>query len=368
MKRLAIFLPSLDGGGAEKMMLALAERFVARGVQCDLVIAISKGQFLDKVPTGVRLVELSKKKTIHAVFALTKYLHRESPDTLLATIFAANICALIASAMAPRKLRTVICEANLSQIDLRSKSLLRTALNYMITLPLYHKAASVIAISNGVQQSLLDNHLAKASRIRLIYNPACLATHHPEAPRKRSNNLLVACGRLEPQKDYPTLLRAFARIRKTSNTKLWILGEGTLRQQLETECKKLGLEDFVSFKGFAHNPERYMCEATVFVHSALFEGFGLVLVEALSSGCPVVATDCPGGVREVLAGGKYGTLVPVGDDAALADAILRILRGEVTFPDASEHLRQFDIDHVADAYLATLFPDACLKPHQPSAI
>lgn len=336
-------------------MLTLAERFVARGVRCDLVVAISKGQFMDQVPAGVRLFELGKQKTIHATFALSQYLRRENPDALLATTFAANICALLASAITFRKLRTVITESSPSEINFNGGSIIRATSNRLAALLLYRTASNVIAISNGVRSGLLDNHLVSASQIMVIYNPSNVAARcHEELVRQ--SNLLIACGRLVDVKDYPTLLRAFARVREVFDAKLWILGEGVLQDVLEQQREELGLTDCVTFRGFVQNPARYMREAAIFVHSARFEGFGLVLAEALASGCSIVATDSPGGVREVLADGRYGTLVPVGDDAALADALLRVLRGEVKFPDASEHLRKFDIDHVTNLYLSVLLP------------
>lgn len=338
-------------------MLKLAERFVAEGIQCDLIVAISKGRLMDQVPTGVRLVELGKKKTIHATFALAKYLRHEKPGALLATTFAANICGLLASSLVLNEMRTVIAESSPSEINFNSESFIRATSNRLAALLLYHRASSIIAISQGVRTGLLENHLADASKIKVIYNPSNTDREKfGDGSLVRKSNLLVACGRLVDVKDYPTLLRAFALVRKAFDVKLCILGEGSLQGVLEQQCQQLGLTDCVTFKGFVRNPARYMREAAIFVHSARFEGFGLVLAEALANGCPIVATDCPGGVREVLAEGKYGTLVPVGDDVALADAILQILRGAVKFPDATEHLRDFDIDHVANAYLSVLFP------------
>lgn len=355
-RSIAIFLPSLDGGGAERVMLSLAECFVARGVRCDLVIAITKGQLLDRVPTGVRLVKLNKHKTITAVFALAGYLRRQRPDALLATVFTANICACLAAILALTKIRVVICEANPSGCDMQSSSRWRTVANRLAALAFYRRANEVIAISHGVRQSLLDEKLAKASRLHVICNPVTRSSPSFISAQERSKTDLVACGRLERQKDYPTLLRAFKRACNVFDARLVILGEGSLRQPLEFQAKDLGIEAKLVFAGFVPDPQQYMLNAAAFVHTARYEGFGIVLLEALACGCPIVATDCPGGVREVLADGKYGILVPVGDDEALAAAILRVLKGEVHFPDASEYLRQFDVERVADAYLSVLFP------------
>jgi glycosyltransferase involved in cell wall biosynthesis len=355
MKHLAVFLPSLGGGGAEKVMLTLVEHFTARGVRCDLVVAINGGQLTDQVPPGVRLIEFGKRKTIHAVAALANYLRRDKPDALLATVFSANTCALLASALAPGKRRTVVCESSLSEMAYGDDVSVRVQVNRMLASALYRKAHKIVAISKGVRESILRTYSVRESDVRIIYNPICSARNLGNGVHKRRDNLLVACGRLEPPKDYPTMLRAFARVLQQHDARLRILGQGSLREVLEQQCADLGITDRVIFEGFVRDPGRRMCEATVFLHTASFEGFGLVLAEALANGCPVVATDCPGGVREVLDGGKYGILVPVGDDAALANAILSVLREEVKVSDPSEHLHKFDTECVAEQYMEVLF-------------
>lgn len=365
MKHLAIFLPSLDGGGAEKVMLALAERFVSRGVQCDLVIAISKGALLNQVPKGVRLIKLGKLKTIRAVFALTNYLNREHPNTLLATVFSANICALLAATLSPARTRIVTCEASLPDIDARSSQPWRTIVNRIAARTLYRTADSIIAISSAVRFSLLKSKLARSSHIHTIYNPILIPSKQIAKKNPSSTPLIISCGRLELQKDYPTLLRAFARIRAKQQAKLVILGEGSLRHTLEMLTETLGISDDVVFSGFVNDPIIHMRDATVFTHSACYEGFGVVFLEALTCGLPIVATDCPGGTREVLADGRFGTLVPVGDDLAMAVAIENILARKVTFPDATEHLKQFDIERITDLYLDVLFPASSHASNHP---
>ncbi|WP_018972778.1 glycosyltransferase [Rudaea cellulosilytica] len=355
-EHIAIFLPSLDGGGAERVMLALADRFVSRGLRCDLVIAIDKGQLLDCVPPGVRLIKLHKHKTLRAVFALARYLRCERPDALLATVFTANICALLAAMLALTDTRVVTCEASLTEFDMQSSKRWQTTANRLAAGLLYRRADEVIAISNGVRQSLLKNRLVAPSRVHVVHNPLPFFVSPSERIRAKIKPLVLACGRLEPQKDHATLLRAFANARKHLDARLVVLGEGSLLQALQFQTKELDIEDDVTFIGFIPDPQRYMLEASAFVHTARYEGFGIVLLEALACGCPIIATDCPGGVREVLADGKYGTLVPVGDDQALAAAIEQILTGKVQFPDAGDYLRQFDIDRVAEKYLSVLFP------------
>ncbi|NER82856.1 MAG: glycosyltransferase family 4 protein, partial [Leptolyngbya sp. SIO1D8] len=137
--------------------------------------------------------------------------------------------------------------------------------------------------------------------------------------------LLVACGRLHPQKGYPYLLEAIAKVKQQLPIQLWILGEGSLRSTLERQIETLGLTDTVRLLGFQANPYQYMAAADVFVLSSLYEGFGNVIVEAMACGVPVVATDCPHGPAEILEHGKSGLLAPPGDADALAQQILTFL-------------------------------------------
>lgn len=338
-------------------MLALAERFIARGVRCDIVIAISKGQLLGRVPAGVRLVELGKRKTIHAVFALAKYLRKERPQVVLSTVFAANIAALMANIFSAHATRIVLREANQTALDLNDSGTIAKHLNRLALACLYQRAEAVIAVAESVAAGLILTGVVEKPRLHVIRNPApCSLALRTSNTACADRPMILACGRLEPQKNHASLLRSFAKVQNSLDATLVILGEGSLLPSLQNEARELGIDSTVTFAGYVRNPHEWMRRASVFVHPSRFEGMSNVLIEALACGCPIVATDCPGGSREVLADGKYGTLVPVGDDAALTDAILQVLRGQVAFPDAGEHLRKFDIEHVTDAYLSVLFP------------
>jgi glycosyltransferase involved in cell wall biosynthesis len=353
---ISIFLPSLDGGGAEKIMLLLAKKFVERGYRCQIVIAITKGKLLDAVPSGVGLVKLGERKTILSSLKLARYLRREKPSALLATVFTANLTALLANLLAGNQTRTVIVEASPTDHDVVASSGFRTWINVRAAKALYRHAAASIAISEGVRKVLLDMRLIDEKRIHVIYNPVPLP---PLAQNRRLIGVptILACGRLEPQKDYETLLRVFARVRSKIHARLLILGEGSLESSLKRQAAELGITDAVRFAGFVADPGLHMNEAAVFVHTARYEGFGVVLLEALARRCPIIATDCPGGIRTVLDNGTFGALVPLDDDEALSQAIVSVLNGSLTFPDPKKHLEKFDPDVIADHYLSVLFPN-----------
>lgn len=355
-ERIAIFLPSLGGGGAEKVMLALAGSFVARDLDCDIVIAISEGELLDSIPHGVRLVELHKRKTTAATFALARYLRRERPTALLSTVFTANITALLAGIISFSGIRLVTCEASPTDWDVIASSWWRTLLNKLVAHILYRYADATIAVSNGVRDSLLRERLVSPNRVHVVPNPVPAGAPSKRSRRNSTIPMVLSCGRLEPQKDHATLLRAFGQLRRRMNAHLSILGAGALRESLEELARSLGIASDVFFAGFVPTPYDYMRDAAVFVHTARYEGFGVVLLEALACGCPVITTDCPGGIRDVIADGRYGALIPVGDDTALAEAMEAVLRGRLTFPDPTEHLQKFQLDVIADAYITLLLP------------
>lgn len=356
-KHIAIFLPSLDGGGAEKVALTLSRLFSKKGHRCDVLIAINRGSLLSCVPDEIRLVNFNKMKTSHASVSLARYLIKERPSVLLATVFTANLTASLAYILSGMKTRLVLCEASLPEFDVIAPSRIQTVINKLSARLLYKFAHASIAISKDVKQNLMKQKLVSPHRIHVIPNPVdpALFIRPPSAAERKQE--LVACGRLEAQKDYPTLIRAFAELRKKIDVRLVILGEGTLQNSLEELANDLGVIQHIHFAGFVAHPEDYMRRAAVFIHTARYEGFGIVFLEALASGCPVVATDCPGGVRDVLEDGRYGALVPVGDPIAISETVLSILRGERTFPSALNHLKSFDQDTICARYLDVLLPE-----------
>jgi glycosyltransferase involved in cell wall biosynthesis len=163
--------------------------------------------------------------------------------------------------------------------------------------------------------------------------------------------VFVAIGRLVEQKDFPTLLRAFAKVAARRPARLMILGEGRLRSALMDLAAELGIVDRFYLAGFQPNPLPFMREAAAVVLSSRYEGFAIVLAEALACGAKVVSTDCPEGPAEILDGGAYGMLVPVGDDAALADAMLNTLDARVDRERLKQRGRDFSMEACGRHYL-----------------
>lgn len=362
-KKIAIFLPDLRGGGGERSMLNLAQGLAEEGCAVDLVVAQREGAYVTQVPATVRLIDLGAGqiaggwRTMRRLPALVRYLRKERPVALLAALSEANLVAVVAWRLAGIPGRVVINEQNtlsLSALDSPNR-LMRFAPSF--ARHLYGQADSVVGVSQGVADDLVQQVKVPAHRVRVIHNPGITPTVRakaqalPDHPWLRPGEppVVLGVGRLTKQKDFPTLIQAFAQVYKTHAARLIILGEGGDRPQLEAQICAAGLQEVVSLPGFTENPYAYMARARVFVLSSLWEGLPTVLVEALYCGAGLVATDCPSGPREILAHGKYGYLTPVGATDAIADAIRKILDGNAPHPP-TESWQPYTLESVVAQY------------------
>ncbi len=361
--RLSVFLPSMRGGGAERVMSTLTREFVRRGHEVDLVLAKAEGPYLAEVPGSVRIVDLKASRVLASLPALVRYLHRERPEAMLSAMGHANVVALWARRLAGVKTRLVVSERNALSSAARHVPSRRQKLMPWIVRCFYPWADGIIAVSAGVADDLSRTARLRRESITVIYNPVMI----PELLEKADASLdhpwfvpgeppvLLGVGRLSVPKDFSTLIRAFARVRGARPARLLILGEGEERPRLESLVQELGLERDVSMPGFVENPFSYMRRASVFVLSSLWEGFPNVLGEALACGCPVVSTDCPSGPAEILDNGRYGKLAPVGDERALAEAILATLEAPPDAGTLRERAEDLFREDIPERYLKVLF-------------
>ncbi|MCB0060893.1 MAG: glycosyltransferase [Caldilineaceae bacterium] len=366
-RKVAIFLPDLRGGGGERSMLNLAQGLAEQGHRVDLVVAQCEGAYVTQVPTAVQLIDLGAGRvvngwrTMRRLPALVRYLQRERPVALLAALSEANLVAVAAWRMAGIPGRVVINEQNtlsISALDSPNR-LMRLAPRF--ARHLYGQADSVVGVSQGVVDDLVDRLNVPATRVRVIHNPgitpvvrakAQAAVDHPwlavgEPP------VVLGVGRLTKQKDFPTLIQAFAQVQKTHAARLLILGEGPDRPALEAQIRAQGLQEVVALPGFVENPYAYMARAKVFVLSSLWEGLPTVLVEALYCGAGLVATDCPSGPREILGNGQFGYLTPIRDIHAIATAIQKTLDGQGPQPPV-ESWQPYTLETVVAQYTEVL--------------
>lgn len=360
--RLAIFLPSLEGGGAERVYTDLANHFVASGVPVDMVLIWPRGRYLAELDARIRLIDLGVGSRAQAIPALARYLRRESPEVLLSAMDIANVVALLAHRLSRRRVRVVVsCHVNQSLQARHGGQLHDRALPWLTRL-LYPGADRIVAVSHGVADDLAKLLKRPIERIDVIYNPIAVDAVRAQAAEKIGHPwlcegeppVLLSVGRLIPQKDYPTLFRAVAKVRQNRAVRLIVLGEGPERAALEQLAGQIGISEILAMPGFVDNPFAFMRQARLFVLSSRWEGFGLVILEALACGCPVFSTDCPSGPAEILERGEYGKLAPVGDVDAMARGIEECLDAPVDSERLVMRARDFALDRIAGMYLESL--------------
>jgi len=358
--RVAIFLPSLEGGGAERAMSRLAAEFANRRISVDLVLARKIGPYLQQVPATIRIVNLDSRRVIASVPRLVRYLRNEKPACLISALSHANVVAIFSHLLATSPAKLIVSERAPPFQAQSNAKLLRDRLLPFLIGKLYKYADHVIAVSHGVANQLALLGVPR-NKIAVIYNPvvdnALLDSAKEDVDHPwfvpHAPPVIVAAGRLAKEKDFQTLIRAFSLVRKTRQVRLIILGEGENRTELHNLTQELGVADDVSLPGFVENPYKYMKRARAFTLSSLFEGFPNVLVEAMACGAPIISTDCPGGSAEILENGRWGRLTAVGDAVTLANSIREVLDA-ASHPDVESRAALFSIEKMTDQYLKVI--------------
>lgn len=314
-------------------MLDIARGLSQHGLAVDLILVRATGPYLEFVPPDVRLVDLNSRRAILCLPAFVRYLRRERPDMLISTSPEINVIAILTRRLFVRNMAVAARRASTFTMEFKHGGF-KERLVLRLERLLLRSADAVITNSQGAASDFACAAPHLAWKTRVIHNPvvwpdlAKMASEPVDHPwlQDPSTPVIFGAGRLVPVKDYPTLLRAFAKVvLKSRPARLIILGEGPDRCALRHIAEELGATKAVDFQGFVSNPFAYMSRADVFVLSSLYEGSPNALVQAMACGTPVVSTDCPSGPREILQDGALGRLMPVGDWRALGEAILETL-------------------------------------------
>jgi glycosyltransferase involved in cell wall biosynthesis len=403
-ERVAFLLDNLNGGGAERVILDIAEGFSALGYDVDLLVCEARGVLLDSIPTSINLVVLNPTNQLSGLWAalgasgsglsailsciasirkiprsfrfipaIGEYLQRVRPSVLLSALPKSNIAAVLAQARAGVNTR-VFVGAHISML-VRSQQGLETGrgqFHHMIPLlrHCYLRAAGVIAVSEGVAEDAVSFLQIDPHRVHVVYNPVTVREPVEEKNKPPSHRwfvpnaapVVLGIGRLVAQKNFRLLVEAFARVRQHADIRLIILGgdessaeQMAHRKELQELAAGLGVGSDVDLPGYQPNPHRYLRAARMFVLSSDYEGFGNVIVEALLAGCPVVSSDCPSGPAEILDNGRYGLLTPVNDVEQLAAAIVATLD---TIPERQKLLErglEFSLERAVEGYHRLFF-------------
>ncbi|HBT83962.1 MAG TPA: glycosyl transferase [Desulfuromonas sp.] len=367
-------MPSLGGGGAERAMLNLAGGLLDAGFRVDLLLANATGPYLPQVAAQVRIIDLARGRVLTCLPGLVRYLRAHRPQVFLSTPFRANIVVLLARMLARSPVRVFVREAATLSETLRTLPPWGAWKAVTLARLIYPRADGIIAVSEGVASDLQALLRLNPRLLKVINNPVvtrdllAMADAALEHPWFHSGALpvILGVGRLAPQKDFDTLIKSFALVRRQLECRLMILGEGPERQALQQLVAELGLGEAVALPGFVPNPFPYMRQARLLVLSSRHEGLPNVLIQAMALGTAVIATDCPSGPAEILDQGNFGPLVAIGDTDAMAAAMVSLLTCP---PSAASKMRlmeraaNYHVDRILQDYLRFFFPPAWTSSH-----
>ncbi|MCP1673960.1 glycosyltransferase involved in cell wall biosynthesis [Natronocella acetinitrilica] len=355
--RLAILAPFKAWGGIERKIMILCHEFLALGVQPQLIL--TRGgvvPYPDELPKEVEIVDLGSGGKLDSVMKLTRFLKHERPAALLTAKDHSAKVAILSRILSRTDVPIFVKITNTLSFTLRRPMKRRSARW------LYGYADRLIAVSGGVRDDLIENFGIPPEKVQVIYNPTVTPsiaerkTHPVDHPWLQGDGppVIIGVGRLTPQKDFPMLIRAFAKVRQQREARLIILGDGPLHDELITCAREAGVGDDVDLPGYVSDPIPYLARGSLFALSSRYEGLANVLIEALAAGLPAVATDCPSGPMEILQAGRIGPLVTVGDADALAQAMLDTLDNPPTQETLARGLDRFRSDKVALQYLQVM--------------
>jgi glycosyltransferase involved in cell wall biosynthesis len=360
--RIACFFSTSGHSGVDRAAKHLIPALAGRGYRVDLLKVRRHGPNLDEIPPGVSVVDLGSRHTYGCIPALVRYLRRERPAVMLSDKDRVNRTALAARWLAGVPTRLIFSSGTTISIDLATRGALERWIQRRSMGRLYPFADQVIVTSRGVADDMAAYTGLARERILVVPSPVVPMSLFKTVPARpdhpwiadRSMPLILGVGELSERKDFDTLIRAFARVRAIRPCRLMILGRGGARERLLALAESLDVAEHLALPGFVPNPYAFMAHADLFAFTSRWEGLGFVIIEALAVGTPVVATDCPSGPAEILQGGRYGPLVPVGDDAALAESILSTLDDGLPPETLREAARPYEIEAATDAYLAAM--------------
>lgn len=397
-----------QGGGVDRCQWRLANEYARQGHRVDVVVFDTRGIDTSRIPSSINLVALSPsgnmktklfilrhlRHLLRSIFlpillplrpnqrlrylpGLTAYLRRSTPDIFISAGTYENVVSLLANAVTGYKTPILVSERNpLSEKLKKDKHANKARWKHLPPLlnKLYPKAAAVVAISHTLRDDLTKELSIDPKCFATIYNPVIdnhsLQVIETALPPHRwlgrkDYPVIVCVGRLRKQKDYPTILRALAHLKKTSPHRLIIVGDGPEKKNLKNEAEMLGVSEDVDFVGYKENALEFIASADVFVLCSIYEGLPAVLIEALAAGAPIVSTDCPGSSAEILANGRYGVLVPPRDPEALADGIKKALNTTLDPRALRQRGRQFTVELASHRYLEAAGLDTGNKRLQP---
>lgn len=347
-------IPSFNVGGAERVTINVIKWVERQGEKITLVVLDGRGSLREEVPKGVEVIDLNTGRLRFSIISIASILKERKPATVFSTIDYVNFAVIFIIRILKINTNVVIREASTPSMVLKEMTFPKKNLYPYIYRFLYSKADFIVAQCDCMKKDIIDNFLIRDSQVVRIYNPIDV-----ERVRRKSKVFfpsefsphavnIVTAGRLVESKGYGVLLKAFSVLLKNvSNAKLFIIGDGPLRNGLSLLARELEIENEVRFLGFLANPYPYIRYADLYVLSSNREGFPNVLLEALACGTKVVATDCNSGPREIIGNNEFGHLARVNDPDSLALAMHEYLN---TMNKTADRAEMFDISKGGQQY------------------
>lgn len=371
MKKRRVFFicNNLKGGGAERMILNILQHLDPDKFEVYLVLFEQEGIHLNFLPPHVNKIFFNRKgKMSYIKIILTvsyKLFSGLKPDIVVSFMILPNILTLVSSLLSFIKPKIVISIRNNPKMDFINQRF-RT-IKKILMYSLYPFANHMIVVSEGVKKSLVKYFKFNEDKIKVVYNGVNidsiekLAREKPDDIRfdpKGSCYYVTACGRLNYQKGFPYLIKAFSRIANRIKAKLFIIGEGEERESLTTLIKNLNMENMIFLTGYKANPFQYIARSDIFVLSSLFEGFPNIIGETMVCGTPIISTDCPFGPDEIIEHGINGILIPPRNIDILADTLLTLLKDK-SYRDrlslaGKKRVKEFSVLKMVSGYEAVL--------------
>jgi len=363
MHKISIIIPTLGGGGAERLHVNLANDWISKDYEVEFILMQNSGDNGTLIPLlsqKINVINLNVQKIRYAFLPLTNYFKKTNRDIVICAMWPLTSICVLSWLFAGKRSKLFLSEhENLSKSYILERKVKAWILKSTIKFS-YPICNGLIAVSNGVKDDLTHLGKIKKNLVKVIYNPAATGKpvfcEYPSVKEKiwsgNFDHHILSIGRLCLQKDFITLIKAFKIITKNFNAKLIILGEGPERSNLEFLVKQLNLESKISLPGFVNDVKPWLSSSDLFVLSSKWEGFGNVLVEALECGLPIVSTNCLSGPSEILENGRYGKLVPTEDPSAMALAIQQSLTAKHDHLKLMNRANFFHVDKISNEYLS----------------
>lgn len=360
VKKITLFAPNLEGGGAERIISILAIYFSEKGLPVDLILAKASGPYLKNIPPAVNIIDFNCEKVILSLPKLIKYLRTEKTEILFSSQMHSSSIALWAVKISGVNTKVVIRQPTMLRPAFEKKPLRNKITERIFLWSAKKWAYKIIVTSQAMANEFIAMSNISPDKLSIIYNPLPIKKikNKSKEPLKHpwfqegQPPVILAVGRLVNVKDFQTLIKAFAITKEKFDARLIILGEGPLRSELEQLIINLDIKPYVEMPGFAENPFQYMRGSKVFVLSSLWEGFPNGMIEAMACGTSIVATHCDGGTGEILEHGKWGELVPVQNPQKMAEAINKaIMKNDDT---NLEVVNKFDVSVILDNFVSLI--------------